>query len=193
MKKLLFITVFAVTATAVNAQSFGIKAGANFSNATAKSEGESESGDMKIGFHVGASVDVPISGSLYLHPELQYSAEGWKEKDEDFDFEAKFNLTYINIPILLRYQTEGGFYGELGPQIGILAGAKVKVEDEDEDIKEFFNSTNLSLGIGAGYKLPMGIGFGARYNLGLSNIAKDGDSDNSVKTSTIQLSIFKTF
>jgi hypothetical protein len=191
MKKFLMIAAFGFTAMAVNAQSFGVKAGANFSNATSKVGGESASGDMKIGFHVGGMVDVPLTSSLSLHPELVYSVEGWKESEGDI--EASMNLSYINVPVLVRYATAGGFFAETGPQIGILAGAKAKVDKESADMKEFFNSTAFSWGIGVGYKLPMGIGFTGRYNLGLNNIAKDGDSDNSVKGNTIQISIFKSF
>jgi hypothetical protein len=59
------------------------------------------------------------------------------------------------------------------------------------DVKDSYSDKNFSWGIGLGYKLPAGIGFGARYNYGLSNISEINARD--VKTSTIQLSVLYSF
>jgi len=128
-----------------------------------------------------------------VQPELVYSMEGAKEEEDDV--EIKINLNYINVPVLLQYNSSG-FFAETGPQIGFLTGAKTKVEfddeEEEEDIKDELEGINLSWAIGLGYKLPSGFGFNARYNLGLSNIAKDGTDDDKLKVNTIQIGIFYT-
>lgn len=194
-KVILAFSIAAISLGSANAQDagsikFGIKAGANFSNLKYKSGGNSESGDMKVGFHAGAFVNIPAGTMFSINPELVYSVEGAKEKDQS-DF--KENLSYINVPVLVQYNNPSGFLLETGPQIGFLMSAKAKGGGASVDIKDQFKSTNFSWALGAGYKTASGVGFNARYNLGLSNIAKDAGSDESLKASTIQVSLFKSF
>ena len=190
MRKIVFLLTAAMVMTAASfaqdAKSigFGLKAGANFANLKYDFDGDSESGDMKVGINAGAFVNLPIGTNFAIQPELVYSAEGSKDDESD----EKLNLNYLNIPIMFQY-TASGFYAETGPQIGFLMSA----EAEDEDVKDLFESTNLSWGIGLGYKLPAGIGFGARYNLGLSNIIKDGDDAFKLKSNVIQVGLSYTF
>lgn len=200
MRKIVLLLTAAMVMTAASfAQDaktigFGLKAGANFSSLKDKFDGDTENSDMKVGFHGGAFVNLPIGTTFAIQPELVYSIEGGKE--EEGDYTAKANLSYLNIPVMFQY-TASGFYAETGPQIGFLMSAKLKEEEggqEDEtDIKDFMESTNFSWGIGLGYKLPSGLGFGARYNLGLSNLNKDGNDDFSTKANTIQVGLSYTF
>jgi len=194
MRKIFLIAALALSAVAVNAQAtFGIKAGANFSNLKTTGD-ESESLDTKVGLNIGGLANIPISEMFRVQPELVFSMEGAKEEEDEV--KLKLNLNYINVPVLLQYNSSG-FIAETGPQIGFLIGAKSKVEfddeEEEEDIKENFENINFSWAIGLGYKLPSGFGFNARYNLGLSNIAKDATGDDKLKASTIQVGIFYMF
>jgi hypothetical protein len=76
-------------------------------------------------------------------------------KEEEDDVKLKLNLNYINVPVLLQFNSSG-FIAETGPQLGFLIGAKSKVEfddeEEEEDIKDEFETINLSWAIGLGYK-----------------------------------------
>ena len=109
-------------------------------------------------FNGGALVNIPVSSQFSVQPEVVYSSEGAKATG------GKISLNYVNIPVLFQYNNSG-FYGELGPQLGILTSAKAKPDDgDDTDIKDVLKSTNFSLAIGAGYKLTNRLGFGARYN-----------------------------
>ncbi len=62
--------------------------------------------------------------------------------------------------------------------------------DGEEDIKEFLKSTDFGLNLGVGYKMESGLNFGARYNLGLSDV-NDSDMDGGAeyKNSVIQVSV----
>ena len=197
MKKIILGFAFIASVVAVKAQdaagpAFGIKAGANFANLKYTVDGDDESADMKIGFHVGGFVNIPIGETFAFQPELVFSQEGAKQEIEMLDEDAKVNLSYINVPLLLQYNASG-FFAETGPQVGFLIGAKTKLDDAEEDIKDDMESINLSWAVGLGFKTASGLGFGARYNLGLSNLAKEGDDDNKIKGNVIQVSIFKTF
>jgi hypothetical protein len=190
MKKLLIVFAAVALVSTANAQkgtvTFGAKAGANFS----MFGGDDNDGfDSKIGFHAGGLVNIPVSSMFSVQPEVLFSAEGAKMKDDPDDI--KYNLGYINIPVLLQYNNPSGFYAETGPQIGLLITAKGKVGDESTDIKDSFKSTNFSWAIGAGFKTKSGLGFGARYSLGLGNIVDEDDVD--IKQSNIGVGIFYTF
>jgi hypothetical protein len=203
MKKVILGFAFIALAASVNAQdaasgpTFGVKAGVNLANLKAKSGDESESGDMKIGFHAGGFVNVPIGETFAFQPEVLFSTEGFKEEEDDEKMTLKLN--YINVPLLLQYNASG-FFAETGPQIGFNMSAKAKIEsggqDLEVDVKDEMGikSTAFSWVVGLGYKTQSGFGFGARYNLGLSSIIdSEDDEDASLKSNVIQISLFKTF
>lgn len=187
MKKLLLVVAVLVAGATVQAQiKFGAKAGANISMWGGDDADEAKS---KFGFHAGAIVNIPVSSMFSVQPEVLFSAEGAKFDASPDD--VNYNLNFINIPILAQYNNPSGFYAETGPQIGLLMSAKAKMGDESEDYKEFFKGSNFSWAIGAGYKMPNGFGFGARYVLGLSNILDEDDAD--IKQSNFAFGIFYMF
>ncbi len=173
----------------ISSKTFGIKAGANFSNLRSTDGNNSESADMKVGLHGGVFLNIPVGSIFSINPEVIYSLEGAKDNTDD----SKINLNYLNIPILLQYNNESGVFIETGPQIGFLFSAKARYAGTSVDLKDQLEKTNLSWCIGAGYKLLSGVGFNARYNLGLSNIAKNATGDPKTKNNAFQLSLFKSF
>ena len=184
MKKFFLVAAITVVGFAANAQvTFGVKAGLNISSWTGD---DADGASSLTGFNAGGLVNIPISSMFSVQPEVTYSGEGVK-----FDG-GKYTTNYINIPVLFQYNNPSGFFAHVGPQIGILASAKSKPEGGGStDAKDAFKSTNFSAVIGAGYKLANGLGFNARYNLGLANII---DVDEvSVKTSVFQVGAFFAF
>ncbi|HLV14534.1 MAG TPA: porin family protein [Xanthomarina sp.] len=202
MKKLLLFTAIAAFAfSTAHSQEirFGVKAGANFANMSVKPD-DGISLDGRTSFHIGGLVEIPISEKFSVQPELLYSSVGAKYKDNDpffGDMELTYKLSYISIPVMAKYYVVDGLALEAGPQFGFLASAKGEVEiggeSASEDIKDQFKSLDIGLGIGASYRLDMGVFFGARYALGLSNIADDTDDDVKVKNNVLQISVGYTF
>ena len=196
MKKLCVIAVIAIFSFAsVNAQNirFGAKAGVNLASINGD---ETDDFDMRTSFHVGAVVEIPLSDKFSVQPELLYSSQGAESKfsEDDFTFEEKLKLDYLNIPIMMKYYVIEGLSLEAGPQIGILLAAKaefeVEGESEEEDIKEFMKDFDFGLNFGAGYQLENGLNFSARYNLGLSNINDQEESDDfKIHNGVIQVSV----
>lgn len=194
MKKTLLIAVLAFGLIA-NAQDFkvkyGAKAGVNIANIT----GAEESFDPIISFHAGGFAEFLISDKFSIQPELLYSVQGAKNKKaNDYFNETILNLNYLNLPIMAKYYIAEGFSLEVGSEIGLKLGAKVKVKSNSIDAGKNFKDVAFGLNFGAGYKLDNGLNFGARYNLGLTNISKyeDDDSNNnniSPKNSVIQFSV----
>jgi hypothetical protein len=103
----------------------------------------------------------------------------------------KFNLNYLNLPVLVQYMFDNGFRLEAGPQIGFLLDAKRKSGDVSVDYNGF-KSTAFSIPIGLGYLTTSGLGFDARYVFGISNINDDNDGP-SVHSNVFQFGIFYQF
>jgi opacity protein-like surface antigen len=87
-----------------------------------------------------------------------------------------------------------GFYGEVGPQLGILMSSETSGGGVSLDTKDSFTSTDIGLCIGAGFKFENGIGIGARYGMGLTSLDNVDDGiDDDVKNSVISLGLLYTF
>lgn len=185
MKKILLSLVLsAMVIAGANAQAtFGVKAGANLANVG----GDVEDNKMKIGLHIGGVATFKLSESFAFAPELLFSTQGYKMDGED---DIKMNLSYLNIPLLAKIYLSEEFNVHVGPTVGFLLGAKGKAGDFEIDIKDTMKGLDFGLGLGLGYELESGLNFGARYNLGLANIADTEDGDDSkITNQVIQISV----
>ena len=191
MKKVFLVFVAVASAAIASAQiQYGVKAGYNLANIT-QSGSSSEAVEAKSDFSAGVLVSIPLFSSCFLQPEVMYSGQGAQvsalgQKD-------KLNLGYLNIPVLFKYQHVSGVFAETGPQLGFLLSAKDKFDGTTTDIKDQFETTDFSWAFGLGYKFTsMGLGIDARYNLGLTNLAKDS-GDETIKNSVFQFGLFYMF
>lgn len=185
MKKITLLAIFSIISiVGLHAQGvgFGVKAGVNFANQNFEADGYSVSPDGKTGFHFGAFASLMFSDKLGLQPEILYSTKGSKlDLGAAGSYENK--LSYLEIPVLLRFQPIEILSLHAGPQFGILSSA----EADDEDIKDSLKGSDLSLAVGGQVELPLGFVGGARYVLGLSDINDDSTSDVETKNRTFQL------
>ena len=211
MKKLSVITfcIFIVLAIATqpifaqdNAMQFGVKAGLNLANLSFDPETEGVSFDAATKFGLGGIMLYPLSEVLDLQVEAMYLFKGSKAEIDFFGdvIVVEFNFTYLSVPVMGRYNLGSGDtspYIVVGPEFGFLLSAKVKVDDEEEDIKDTAKSIDLGLNIGAGVSMDMGTmpAFAeVRYSLGLSDIKDDPDDpDTTAKTTGIQLFVGMMF
>ena len=217
MKKL-FLTVFSLTAFIASAQdfSFGIKAGANFA-AIGKSDEPlfdpadafdlselnfvSSSGGDNGGLtaiYFGVYAEIPVSETFSIQPELLYSKQGGTQdgslvfQEANVNYESKFNLSYLTVPIMAKFYVAKGLSLEAGPQIGFLLKSEVDIEvnanalfvsqseSTTEDVKDFTKSNDFAFNIGASYQLNSSLNFNLRYNIGLTDAYEDIDAKNSV-------------
>lgn len=197
MKKLFFVIALAAIGFISNAQvRFGGKLGGNFYT-LGGDDVEGSDIKSKIGFHFGFLANIPVSGHFSVQPELVYSIQGAKAENVNgvSGDRINFNLNYINVPVLLQFTSDGGFYGEFGPQVGFLMSAKrdfkIGATSGDIDIKDDLKGIDFSLALGTGYKCNNGFGAGARYNLGLSNLNDDNSGD--LKNRGFQVGVFYMF
>lgn len=193
MKKILFTCVlFLAFIFGAKAQisdvKLGAKAGLNLSNFTTSEY------DAITGFHIGALAEVFISEEFSIQPEILYSTQGAEAKVDYADYSWEINIDYINIPVMAKYYVAEGFSVQAGPQFGFLIKAEEKEDFEGEketfDIKQYLNSFDFGMNLGVGYELPMGVFFDVRYNLGLTKINKESDSeDDDLKNNVFQIGV----
>jgi len=179
MKKFLLLAVVTVLGfTSVNAQEikFGVKGGLNFATIGGDNTKDIE---LVTSFNFGVLSEIPISDKFSFQPELMYSGQGYGFKDNTIA------LSYLNIPLMGKYYVTKGLSVEAGPQIGFLLDAK----NEKIKVKDSFNTVDFGVNFGLGYKLENGLNFGARYNLGLTDINNVANSSSKNQNRTIQLSI----
>lgn len=177
MKKIiLLIAVFGLITFSSNAQGvdFGVKAGVNFSDLTKTGELDSRTGFV-AGFFVGGKV----GDKLGVQAELLYSQQGG-----EFDA-GKFDVDYVNVPLLVKLYLSENFNFQAGPQFGIVVN-----DDTQTTVGQVVNAigTNdfdISGVVGIGYDLPAGFRVSGRYNFGLRDVPSGTEfeeGNNSVWT-----------
>ena len=172
MKKLIVaaITLFVGTTAFSQSIDLGIKAGANFANIT-----DASGLSNKTGFQAGVFGGVKFSDKFGIQADILYSQQG-----AEFDF-GKFDLDYVNIPIVVKYYLIQGLNVQVGPQFGFVVKDDVYTTPlGGTSIKANTENTDVSGVVGAGYDFPLGIRVDARYNFGLTDVVEGASSKNSV-------------
>jgi hypothetical protein len=196
MKKLILLVIGAISFSLIQAQvNFGVKAGLNLANATGS---DATGSSTRSNFHAGVLAQIPVTGQFSIQPEAIYSGQGARVDFADGSggtISGTHKLSYINVPILLKYTSASGFLVETGPQIGFLISAKASVNGMNANEKDNFESTDFSWAFGIGFMSLINIGIDARYNLGLTNVenSSNGGTTGTVKNSVIQIGAFYLF
>jgi Outer membrane protein beta-barrel domain len=187
MKKIIYIILMTATVNISKAQHFqlGVKAGANVSNFTG---GDFDAVKKKalIGIHAGAYLRFKFS-KLALQPEVIISTQGAKIDSISGSYDWK--ITYVNVPVMLQYYFNGGFYVEAGPQVGFATNQNFG----SSTIEDFANDLDLAAAIGLGLRGKSGLGIGARYTAGLSKVGDFTPSSGvnpDFKNSVLQFSVY---
>lgn len=201
-KIILFAALVAGAASGAVAESqvrLGVRAGLNFDRQKYSFNNISQTSDSKLGFHLGAVVDVPLSscaaslpGWLYFQPGLYFTTRGGKEKVATHTNTT--SLYYLELPLLASAKASltdnFRLRADFGPSIGFAVSGKQKsgsisskVFDEDSARRFHFG---LNFGAGLEYRsLYLGVGYG----LGLSSIY----DDSSAKNRTFSISLGYNF
>ncbi|WP_281233766.1 porin family protein [Flavobacterium gelatinilyticum] len=191
MKKLILLSLILASSNLFS-QSFldrlhlGIKAGANysdFSNAGFETEG-------LAGFHAGVAVALDINERFSIQEDFLYSTQGAKLKGGPLDGK-ELKLSYAAIPIVVKYKTSFGLYFEAGPQVGILVSEDFKTLTH----ADFAEKIDAGMVAGIGYQFENGLGIGARYYFGLTDVGKlkSASVNTDFQNNSSQVSLFYMF
>ena len=179
---LVMTLAFAVAANA-EGTAFGIKAGVNFANIAGDDVDDLNS---LTGFVGGGFVDIPMSPTFSIQPEVFYSQKGAKYEEMGTDVSIK--LDYVDIPVLLKFTMAGESarpFFLFGPSVGFSVSSKLSVNDESFDL-DGVASTDFGLVFGIGVNFQKFLIEG-RYALGLSNVNDDEAVSGSNNNTAFQL------
>ncbi|WP_418263183.1 porin family protein [Flavobacterium faecale] len=166
---------------------FGIKGGVNFSNMYTE---DVDDNNVLTSFNAGIYTLIPITDFAAFQPEVLFSRKGSELTYDNViaSGKAKFKLNYIEVPLLVKGNLTKNLSVHAGPYFAYLIDAQVTNETSDgaynfeenfdnDDFNKF--DAGLSAGIGLDFDT---IGFGARYNYGLTTVGKERDSGTGTYT-----------
>jgi hypothetical protein len=179
MKNNLVILVFLFVSASCFAQ-FGVKAGLNFNSngelreiVTAGENILEDSGDAKIGYHLGAYYEINFS-KLYLRPEIVYT------KTQSEYGSSNYDMSKIDVPILLGLDV-------IGP-ISVFAGPAFQYtldnDLDDATISDVQNEITVGFNFGAAVKFG-NIGLDVRYERGFTNNEANILDSNNIAIGTL--------
>jgi hypothetical protein len=138
---------------------------------------------MKAGFDAGVFAKLPVTRGFSIQPELLYSLKGAKSTYSNLiqgNGEYRFNLGYLQLPVLAVVNIAPNFNLHLGGYAAYLVNANIKNVDNNGNLQGAtelntgdFNRWDFGLAGGAGFDIG-NVTIGARYNYGLSQIGKSG-------------------
>lgn len=172
MKKTLLFLAFIIVTSMSFAQnaSYGMRVGYNISNLDFEPD-PNFNNTHRNGFAIGFFGEYDLSASIGIAPEIQFSAEGGKERD--------LRVDYIQMPILLKFRIGDKLSVGAGPLVG------VKVHEFEDGYRNFGFS-----GVGAlEFMITDEIFIDARYHYGVTNILDDNPSGLEAKNTNIQLGV----
>lgn len=168
----------------------GIKGGLNVSNLITDDVTDK---NPRYGFHAGIYGQLFANEGFAIQPELNFSTKGNKVETQFgvIDQETKFNLSYLDVPVLAVFKLGNAAEIHAGAYWAYLVGANI---DTDGDLRDGFVDLDRDNFDDWDYGLVGGVGFnlgdiqiGARYNYGLNTIARSagaramlGSTKNSV-------------
>ena len=172
--------------------SYGFKGGLNFSNFYVDNVDDS---NMLTGFNAGLYAKFPITNSIAIQPEINYTTKGSEQIYDNGIVQgtSKFNINYIEVPVLLVANITDNFNVHVGPYAAYMVSGKTKNDSnfgssESELDTDDFNKFDAGISGGLGIDLDV-VNFGVRYNYGLTKIGKD----NSFTSSDAKNSVFNVY
>ena len=181
---------------------FGIKGGVNLAKLRPSDYAANEpSTNLKTTAHAGLLVRIPLSadGGFAVQPELLYNRQGSKMRTTTTvgtvtttnTYEQ--DLGYVSVPVMLQWKSTGGFYVEAGPQASFLIAAQQEGPgtDNETENKDEMEKFDFSAGVGLGFMSRMGLGIGARYNHGFTNVLEETSTtgDARLRNSVVQIGL----
>lgn len=134
----------------------GINAGLNFSTVTSS---QATNTAYHTGFNAGVAADYYFSNRWSIKAKAIYDQKGWDNgfiSDQSGSaFTTDFKLNYISIPVMANWHfgKTRNWYLNFGPYVGILTSASETASNND--LKDYFNSTDFGLALGIGVKIPV--------------------------------------
>jgi len=191
MKKIISILSLVFLTITINAQSlipmkYGVKFGANISNATSTSNEGVKNIEISglVGISGGFYMEIALNDQWYINPELLYVQKG-VSFDYDFTHDYEFNsgerdehnttnelkLTYIELNPTISYKASPNLSLNFGPSLSFLIQSDYSYNEKNNS--EIPEHEELDLGVYSEESLDVGLNVGISYYL-TENFLIDG-------------------
>jgi outer membrane immunogenic protein len=167
----------------------GLKAGFNFSKVKNRSHDDFTN---KTNFNTGLVTNFKLDKKFILDLEGLFSAKGFNSILIPSGTIAT-NLYYLTLPVLLEYKATNKFYFQLGPELNLLVGAKMKNSTTNISVSDNYNNFDITVAGGLGYNILKSINLETRYSYGLSQIRKTPEIFGAQYNRTFQLNLIYFF
>jgi hypothetical protein len=166
----------------------GVKAGLNYANQVTSSRATTVDVQSIIGINGGVYFNYFLFDFLAVQSELMITGKGLHWKDQFYD--AKDILTYIDMPILIKYQPVKLLNIHAGPEFGYRISAKQKNLDDGQEtnIKDYYTTFDMGLAFGVEANLPFKVNLTFRYVLGLNTVYTGTENNEQWKNNFFQIS-----
>ncbi len=174
---------------ASNSLHFGLRGGLNLAAIVKDDDAPDFSSKMKAGVQAGVYLQLPLSTTFSVQPEVLFSQKGYGANGSFLGSNYKYRVTtnYIDVPLLAKFTPHKNFGIVVGPQFSFLANTSYKfttanaqyenvVKNNNDDLRK--NILGGLVGLEAG--LTDNITVSARYALDFQKNNDDGTS-NSIK------------
>jgi len=212
-----FLAILLLTVTFASAQemgktSYGILGGVNFQNLNGKDySGDKLENDLKVGYHIGVNIQIPIAPEFYFQPGLMLSNKGAIHNGSNST--TTTGLSYIELPLNLVYKGllgTGYIFLGVGPYMGYAIGGKVNaevgsdskdyeieftnvVETTDPLLVPYYKAFDAGGNIFFGYEMAGGLFAQFNAQIGMLNISPEykilPDDKTSIKNTGFGLSL----
>ncbi len=167
---------------------YGVKAGVNVASQSSMGGGLTIDVKSILGINAGGYCNYFLFNILGVQGEVILSGKGahWK----DFYDDMKDIITYIDVPLLFKYQP----VRFINIHAGVQASFRVKATQKDletgikTDIRDFYNFSDYGLVGGVEANLPNRINLSVRYIHGLTPATTDVQYVDPWRNNVIQFS-----
>jgi hypothetical protein len=164
MKKNLSLLAFLIFASAAQAQ-IGVRVGIGSTNFS--TEDVQRAFTSLIRPHLGAYYGMKATEKLTVEPGLFYSGKGMTTVN-DKNKEFTESLSYVDIPVLVRYALNEDFNFFAGPQVGFLLARKYTEESLKLTNTAPVGGYEIGGVFGVGYQLTAELNLQASYDFGIA-------------------------
>lgn len=172
------LTIFQATAQEAETFKLGVKGGINVANLYTSDESNS---DMIAGFNLGVFARLPLSDVMTIQPELYVTTKGASITYNSLfvDGTVKFNLTYLELPVVCIVKLSQHINIQFGPYVSYLVDGKVSNMSNVQlfNFEQNINVNNynrIDVGLVAGVGVVVhSITMGVRYNYGFVKVGKE--------------------
>lgn len=211
MKKIIYLAVSALLLTTIQTSAqvkFGVKTGLNVAKMVYDDDGDSDNDIIKsrLNYQLGITAEYAITEKIFLESGLFLNRKGFRV-NEDGGRPANMNVSYLEIPIQLKYKTNVGktkLFFHAGPYVGYALSARYTSKEKmfyrdgglhktfkldiGNDKTDFIKHLDYGINIGAGVEMKK-FTVGLQYSYGLANIISNTNDNAKVKNRVATLSV----